>query len=58
MQPVLPSRIADAQLAENDAWKRYAAAKGDNWREALAEWAEAREATLTAYLDEAARWPR
>jgi hypothetical protein len=41
-----------------DAWKRYAAAKGDNWRAAFAEWAEAREATLAAYLDEAARWPR
>ena len=58
MQSVLPSRIADALLAEKDAWKRYAAAKGDNWRAAFAEWAEAREATLTAYLDEAARWPR
>jgi hypothetical protein len=58
MQVVLPSRIAGAQLAENDAWKRYAAAKGADWRAAFAEWAEAREATLTAYLDEAARWPR
>jgi hypothetical protein len=58
MQSVLPSRIADAELAEKDAWKRYAAAKGDNWRAAFAEWAEAREATLEAYLDEAARWPR
>jgi len=55
---VLPSRIADTQLAEKDAWKRYAAAKDDKWRAALAEWAEAREATLEAYLDEAARWPR
>jgi hypothetical protein len=58
MQSVPPSRIADAQLAEKDAWKRYAAAKGDNWRAAFDEWAEAREATLEAYLDEAARWPR
>ena len=58
MQAVLPSRIADAQLAENDAWKRYAAAKGDNWRAAFAEWVEAREATLEAYLDEAASRPR
>ena len=58
MQSVFPSRIADAQLAEKAAWKRYAAAKGDNWRAAFAEWAEAREATLAAYLDEAARWPR
>jgi hypothetical protein len=45
MQAVLPSRIADAQLAEKDAWKRYAAAKGDNWPAAFAEWVEAREAT-------------
>jgi hypothetical protein len=44
MQAVLPSRIADALLAEKDAWKRYAAAKGDNWRVAFDEWAEAREA--------------
>jgi hypothetical protein len=58
MQSVLPSRIADAELAEKDAWKRYAAAKGDDWRAAFAEWAEAREATLTAYLDEAATRPR
>ena len=58
MQSVLPSRIADAELAEKNAWKRYAAAKGDDWRAAFAEWAEAREATLTAYLDEAARGPR
>ena len=46
------------QLAEKDAWKRYAAAKGDNWRAAFDEWAEAREAVLETYLDEAARWPR
>ena len=58
MQSVLPSRIADAALAEKDAWKRYAAAKGDNWRAAFAEWVEARGATLEAYLDEAATRPR
>ena len=58
MQSVLPSRIADAALAEKDAWKRYAAAKGDNWRAALAEWVEAREETLGAYLDEAANRSR
>ena len=50
MQAVLPSRIADALLAEKDAWKRYAAAKGDNWRAAFDEWAEAREAFLRASL--------
>jgi hypothetical protein len=58
MQPVVPSRIADAEMAERDAWKRYAAAKGDNWRGAFDEWGEAREAILEVYLDEAARWPR
>jgi len=58
MQSVRPSRIADAKLAENDAWKRYAAAKGDNWRAALAEWVEARATTLAAYLDEAAGRPQ
>jgi hypothetical protein len=54
MSYVLPSRVADAKLAEKDAWRRYAEARGDNWREALAEWVKAREATLAAYLDEAA----
>ena len=54
MSYVLPSRVADAKLAEKDAWRRYAEARGDNWREALAEWVKAREATLAAYVDEAA----
>ena len=54
MSYILPSRVADAKLAENDAWRRYAEARGDNWREALAEWVKAREATLAAYVDEAA----
>ena len=54
MSYVLPSRVADAKLAEKDAWRRYAEARGDNWREALAEWVKAREATLAAYADEAA----
>jgi hypothetical protein len=42
------------KLAETDAWRRYAEARGDNWREALAELVKAREATLAAYADEAA----
>jgi len=54
MSDVLPSRVADAKLAEKDAWQRYAEARGDDWHEALAEWAKAREATLAAYADEAA----
>ena len=54
MSYVLPSRVADAKLAEKDAWQRYAEAKGDNWHEAFAEWVKAREATLAAYADEAA----
>ncbi len=54
MSYVLPSRVADAKLAEKDAWQRYAEAKGHNWHEAFAEWVNAREATLAAYADEAA----
>ncbi len=54
MSHLLPSRVADAKLAEKDAWQRYAEAKGDNWREFLAEWVKARDATLAAYADEAA----
>ena len=51
---VLPSSVADAKVAENKAWRRYAEARDDNWREALAEWVEARDALLAAYADEAA----
>jgi hypothetical protein len=54
MSSMLPATIAAAKLAEKDAWQRYAEARGDNWREALAEWVKAREATLAAYADEAA----
>ena len=54
MPSVLPSRVADAKLAEKEAWQRYAEARGDNWREAFAEWVKARDATLAAYADEAA----
>jgi hypothetical protein len=46
MPSVLPSSVADAKLAEKKAWRRYAEARDDNWREALAEWAEARDALL------------
>ena len=51
---MLPSSVADAKVAENKAWRRYAEARDDNWREALAEWVEARDALLAAYADEAA----
>jgi hypothetical protein len=54
MPSALPSSVADAKLAEKAAWRRYAEAKGDNWREAFAEWVEARDAVLAAYADEAA----
>ena len=49
MPSVLPSSVADAKLAEKKAWRRYAEARDDNWREALAEWVEARNALLAAY---------
>jgi hypothetical protein len=54
MPSVLPLSVADAKAAEKKAWRRYAEAKDDNWREALAEWVEARDALLAAYAEEAA----
>jgi hypothetical protein len=54
MASVLPLSVADAKLAEKKAWKRYAEARDDKWREAFAEWVEARDALLAAYADEAA----
>ena len=58
MPSVVPSSVADAKLAEKAAWRRYAEAKDDNWREAFAEWVEARDALLAAYADEAANLHR
>jgi hypothetical protein len=52
--PSLPSKFAEAKLAEKEAWERYAAAKDDNWRAALAKWVEARAETAAAQADEAA----
>jgi hypothetical protein len=52
MPDVIPSKLATAKLSEKDAWQRYAAAKGDNWREAFAMWVEARDASLAAWADE------
>ena len=54
MPSVLRSSVADAKLAEKKAWRRYAEARDDNWREALAQWVEARNALLAAYAEEAA----
>jgi hypothetical protein len=54
MPSVLPLSVADAKVAEKAAWRRYTEARDDNWREALAEWMEARDAPLAAYADEAA----
>ena len=54
MPDEIPSKLAKAKLSEKDAWQRYAAAKGDNWREAFAKWVEARDASLAAWVDEVA----
>jgi hypothetical protein len=51
---VLPSSVADAKLAEQKAWRRYAEARDNDWREALAKWVEARDALSAAYVEEAA----
>jgi hypothetical protein len=52
MRAVIPSRFDEAKLAEKIAWQRYAEAKDDNWREALAKWVEARAETTAAWADE------
>jgi hypothetical protein len=52
MPDVVSSNLARAKLSEKDAWQRYAAEKGDNWREAFAKWVEARDASLEAWADE------
>jgi hypothetical protein len=54
MRAVIPSRFGEAKLAEKIAWQRYAEAKDDNWREALAKWVEARDETTAAWADEVA----
>ena len=46
MPDEIPSKLSKAKLSEKDAWQRYAAAKGDNWREAFAKWVEARDALI------------
>ena len=35
MPSVLPLSVADAKLAEKKAWRRYADARDNDWREAL-----------------------
>jgi uncharacterized protein (DUF2237 family) len=55
MHDVIPSKFSGAELSEKDAWQRYAQAKGDNWREALAKWVEARDAALAAWAEEFTR---
>jgi hypothetical protein len=52
MPDMIPSELAKAKLSEKEAWQRYAAAKGDDWREALAKWVEARDASMAAWADE------
>jgi hypothetical protein len=52
MPDEISSKLAKFALSEKRAWQRYAEAKGDNWREAFAEWVEARDASLAAWTDE------
>ncbi len=52
MPEVISSKLAAAKLSERDAWQRYAEKKDDSWREAYAQWVEARDASLAAWLDE------
>jgi len=54
MPEVIPSNLAGAKLSEKDAWKRYAEAKDDSWREAFSKWVEARDASLAAWAEEVA----
>ena len=52
MPDEISSKLAKFALSEKRAWLRYAEAKDDNWREAFAEWIEARDASLAAWTDE------
>ena len=52
MPDVIPSKLAIAKRSEKDAWQRYAEAKDDRWREAFANWVDARDASLAAWTDE------
>ncbi|HEX4043693.1 MAG TPA: hypothetical protein VHY10_18495 [Xanthobacteraceae bacterium] len=52
MPDVIPLKLAAAKLSEKEAWQRYAEAKDDSWREAYAQWVEARDASLAAWADE------
>jgi hypothetical protein len=52
MADVIPSKLAGANRAEKNAWRRYAAAKDDNWREAFGKWVEARDASLATWANE------
>jgi hypothetical protein len=52
MPDEMSSKVARAKLSEKKAWLRYAEAKGDDWKEAFAEWVEARDASVAAWADE------
>jgi hypothetical protein len=52
MSDVIPSKLSGAERSEKDAWRRYAEAKGDDWRQAYTQWVEARDAALVAWTDE------
>jgi hypothetical protein len=51
---VIPSKLAMAKLSEKEAWRRYAEATGDDWREAFDKWVETRDASSAAWADEVA----
>jgi hypothetical protein len=55
---MIPSKLATAKRSEQEAWRRYAEAKGDNWRDAFAKWVEARDASLAAWAEEVASQQR
>jgi hypothetical protein len=52
MPDVILSKSSMAHLSEKEAWRYYAGAKDDNWREALNKWVEARDAALLAWAEE------
>jgi hypothetical protein len=52
MPDVIPLKLAIAKSSEKKAWQRYAEAKDDSWREAFANWVDARDASLAVWADE------
>jgi len=52
MPDVVLSELTKAKQSENEAWQRYARAKGDDWRDAFVKWVEARDASMAAWAGE------